>query len=93
MREKRAKRDDDIHNFCFICNLERHIFDRHGEGFDLHHLRDHNVWNYVYFIYSIQMKAVTELNGIESYVYEKVSLSFIELYLFIFNIFKIKDQK
>lgn len=72
LRDERSKRAENLNNFCFICNVERNIFERHGEGFELHQKRDHNVWNYVYFISNITNRPPTELNGIESYVLDRV---------------------
>lgn len=34
----------------------------------MHINRDHNVWNYIYFLYSIKKKDSTEFNGMETYV-------------------------
>lgn len=74
LRNERSKREENINNYCFICNVERNKFERHGEGFELHSRRDHNLWNYVYLVWNIESKPVTELNGIESYVHDKVTL-------------------
>ena len=35
---------------CFICSVQRAEFDRKGRGFDHHIKRDHNMWNYLYFM-------------------------------------------
>lgn len=51
LREQSAFVSDDIKNLCFMCNLDRYTLDRDTEdGFDDHTERDHNIWNYVYFI-------------------------------------------
>ena len=34
-----------------MCNMDRYTLDRDtAEGFDFHTDKDHNLWNYVYFI-------------------------------------------
>jgi len=33
---------------------------------------EHNLWNYVFFLYNIKRKEPTEYNGIESFVREKL---------------------
>ncbi len=63
-------------NKCFICNLDRYTFDKYSDGFERHIDKDHNLWQYVYYIVHMQMKDPTEYTGIESYVQEKVSHPF-----------------
>lgn len=37
--------EEDMQNVCFICNIERSIFDRDTqEGFEYHCIKDHDVW-------------------------------------------------
>ena len=57
---------------CFICSLEKTFFDTNSHNFENHVEFDHNIWDYIYFIYSIKKKDYTEYNGIESYVKEKI---------------------
>jgi hypothetical protein len=47
-------------------------FETKGIEFDDHTTSAHNVWNYIFFLYSIKKKDVTEYNGLESYVREMV---------------------
>lgn len=61
----------DIKNVCFMCNLDRYTIDRDtNEGFDFHTEKDHNLWNYVYFIIHLQQKEPSDFNGTESYIDE-----------------------
>ena len=43
LRAKEKEKVDDMRELCFICNLERAEFDRHGAGFANHIRNDHNV--------------------------------------------------
>lgn len=54
---------------CFICNFPRLEFDKNGEGFEKHIEKDHNLWNYVYFILFLTSKNTSDHNGIESMIY------------------------
>lgn len=72
LREKKTKMEEDMKNRCFICHLERYVFDKNAKSFDIHIERDHNLWNYLYYIYHIKTTDKTEFNGIESYVFEKL---------------------
>lgn len=72
LREKKNKMDEDMKNICYICNLDRYTFDRNADGFENHIERDHHLWNYIYFMYHLRKKDVTDYNGIESFVSEKL---------------------
>lgn len=52
--------------------MEKYIFDKNSDGFENHINRDHNVWNYVYFMYNLKKKAETEYTGFESYIQDKI---------------------
>jgi hypothetical protein len=61
----------DSDNKCFICNQDRSIFDKYSEGgFDRHVAKDHNLWQYVFYIVHLESKDPTEMTGIESYVFK-----------------------
>jgi hypothetical protein len=75
LREENEKTEKDIKHKCFICGLSRDIFDSGPGGFHSHTKEEHNMWMYMYFLIHIrEMQDKTELNGIESYVYAKVSV-------------------
>jgi hypothetical protein len=61
-----------MHNSCFICGLNRKEVDRMGRkiDFDEHINKQHNTFNYIFYIAYIRDKPWTELTGIESYVSE-----------------------
>ena len=74
MRDKKYQIDYDKNNVCFICSLDRYLFDKNADGFENHIRRDHNVWSYLYFMYILKRKDPTEFNGIESYVFKRILL-------------------
>ncbi len=41
---------DDMNNKCFICNIERSDFDRSGGGFNKHIKKEHNMWQYIFYM-------------------------------------------
>lgn len=65
----------------FICSLERYTFEKNADGFKPHIERDHELWNYLYYIHYIESKDQTELNGIESYVVDNIQRYSIDWYL------------
>lgn len=72
LREKRKALEDDMNTKCFICSIERYVFDKNSYGYSAHIKQDHNVWQYLYFLVHLKCKDPTEFNGIESYCAEQV---------------------
>ena len=68
LRAKKNTVDNEIKNHCTICSLRREPFDKHSKGFNYHIENEHNVWNYLYFIFGLKKKDETEYTGMESYV-------------------------
>ena len=67
LRDLKAKNDNDMHNVCYICNYPRMIFDKNAEGgFTKHIEKDHNLWQYVYFIVHLKSLNSSDYNGIET---------------------------
>ena len=51
LREEKEERVANTEGVCFICGIEKHIFDRAAndpDGFKEHIIEDHNMWNYLY---------------------------------------------
>jgi len=57
---------------CFICGLERTVFDKEGISFEKHTREEHNEWNYIYYLVYMQAKDRFEYNGTESYIIDKI---------------------
>lgn len=57
---------------CFICNLEKYVFLKSSISFEQHIAKDHNMWNYVFFMYNLRQKLIVDMNGIESYIHSKL---------------------
>jgi len=69
LRDEKAKIDDDVVNVCFICNFPRLDFDKYSEGgFTRHIEKDHNLWNYVYYMVHLDSKDTSDHTGIESHI-------------------------
>jgi len=75
--ELRARKDEidrDISGRCFICGIDRFVFDQLGEGgngFEDHITNDHNMWKYLYFNVHLRQKDFDDYSGGESYVFSK----------------------
>lgn len=71
LRSEKKSIESDQGNKCYVCNLDRYIFDQDGNGFEDHVVNDHNMWNYIFYIVHLKAKDPTEYNGVESYVWGK----------------------
>ena len=73
LRDQKSKNDFDTHNRCYICNLEYMVFDRQVEGgFPRHIEKDHNLWQYVYYIVHLNSKSNSDYDGVETFVSDKL---------------------
>lgn len=72
LRDQKNKKDFDIKNNCFICNKERSLFEKVGISFNKHAKKEHNPWNYLFFVIHLQLKDPNDYNGTESYVANKL---------------------
>lgn len=70
LRDEKVERDTDMKTKCYICGMERVIFEKNADGFENHIERDHQAWNYLYYLFYIYHKDSTEYNGIESSIVE-----------------------
>ena len=69
LRTENKKREINEKNVCFICNIEKQIFDRHSKkSFEKHIDEDHNPWKYIYYLDYLKSKDSTDFTGIESFV-------------------------
>ncbi len=72
LRSQNKSVEEDIHNKCFMCGIERDTFERRANGFENHVKLDHNMWHYLYFNMYLRRKERTEYTGPEQYVADKV---------------------
>jgi hypothetical protein len=72
LRTKKIKMQEDTTQRCFICGIDKHVFDRaidqQQRGFKHHITQDHNMWNYLYFIIHIWEQDKDDDDGLEQYV-------------------------
>ena len=71
LRGDKAIRYADTVGVCFICSIDKQIFDRASaepEGFKTHVKVDHNLWNYMYFIFLLWEQDRDDDDGMEQFV-------------------------
>lgn len=71
LRNKKIQRLLDTTEKCFICGIDKQIFDRSSvlpNGFKIHITTDHNMWNYLFFIIYVWEQDKDDDDGLEQYV-------------------------
>jgi len=71
LRAERERKILDTNNRCFICGIDKQIFDRSSDepdGYKSHIKIDHNMWNYLYFIFLLWEQDKDDDDGMEQYV-------------------------
>ena len=64
--------EEDNWNYCFICQISKIQYEKNGEVFKKHLLKEHNIWNYANFIMYINNKTEKDCNGLESKIFKKI---------------------
>lgn len=75
LREEKHERDEIMRNNCLVCSLNRSAFENKRVTFEQHIKKEHNIWNYFFFIVLLKVKDPTDFTGPESYVYEMIKVS------------------
>jgi len=81
LREEKNERTRDTEEVCFICGIDKQVFDRSANdpnGFKIHIRDDHNMWNYICFIFYIWEQDKDDDDGLEYYVRAKIEATDIE---------------
>lgn len=70
LRLAKAKRMSDTLGVCFICGIEKLVFERAFDrtAFERHIKTDHNMWNYLYFIIYLWEQDKDDDDGLELFV-------------------------
>ena len=75
LRAQKAERIEDTTGVCFICGIEKQVFDRASDGvhgFGDHIKKDHHMWNYLYFIIYVWEQDKDDDDGLEQFVRHKI---------------------
>ena len=67
--------DFDEKNNCFICGTDRSTFEKVGISFNKHVKKEHNLWNYLFYVIHLTLKDPKDYNGTESYVSGKLKMN------------------
>ena len=78
LRTAKAERLLDTTGKCFVCGIDKQVFDRAADGvqgFSDHIRRDHNMWNYLYFIIYIWEQDKDDDDGLEQFVRRSIAVN------------------
>jgi inositol 1,4,5-triphosphate receptor type 3 len=76
LRAEKDKKLKDTQEICFICGIDKQIFDRASDepdGFRSHIRIDHNMWNYLYFIFLLWEQDKDDDDGLEQYIRRSIA--------------------
>jgi hypothetical protein len=69
LREEKKERQLDITEKCFICNIDKSVFDMVGNGVFTRHIEEeHSMWAYLSFMVFLRNQDKDDDDGIEQYV-------------------------
>jgi hypothetical protein len=55
-----------------MCNIKAEDFEKSGVNFNIHTDKEHNVKDYLMYVYMLQKKAEKEITGLENYIIGKI---------------------
>ena len=73
---------------CFICNSKKENLEKIRINFNEHINITHNVWDYIEFLIKIKLKDETDVNPMNSYIFNKINkkdISFLPTYKYYEN--------
>ena len=68
LREENNQKIDDNLNICYICNINRSMFEIMGINFQQHREEDHSLNNYIYYLMKIHLVDEHDLNSLDLFV-------------------------
>jgi hypothetical protein len=78
LRTEKDDRHADTTGSCFICGIDKQVFDRASDGvqgFTVHIKQDHNMWNYLFFIIYIWEQDKDDDDGLEQFVRRSIEVN------------------
>ena len=78
LRAQKLERQHNTTETCFICGIDKQVFDRASSqpnGFKAHINVDHNMWNYMYFIFYVWEQDRDDDDGLEQFVRRSVAMN------------------
>eukprot|EP00053_Salpingoeca_punica_P012666 m.113561 g.113561 ORF g.113561 m.113561 type:complete len:135 (+) comp16006_c0_seq3:3-407(+) len=64
--------EEDLARVCVICSLQSYEFERFAKGFTHHITKEHNIFNYLWFLMYLSTKDETEFTSHELFFHRKM---------------------
>lgn len=71
LREQNDNLKSDKENHCYICNVTRDDLEKKKLKFKDHITEKHFLWNYVFYIISLNSKSKQDFTGLEYEIYKQ----------------------
>lgn len=68
IKEESTAKEEDINNKCFICNIDRAVFEKLKIQFSEHQKNEHNVKNYIRFLIYLKLVNEKDLDADQSFI-------------------------
>ena len=68
IKEESTAKEEDINNKCFICNIDRAVFEKFKIQFSEHQKNEHNVKNYIRFLIYLKLVNEKDLDADQSFI-------------------------
>lgn len=75
LREQNDELKSDKENYCYICNVTRDKLEKDKIKFKDHITQKHFLWNYVFYIISLNSKSKQDFTGLEYEIYKQFDLT------------------
>jgi hypothetical protein len=72
LREQNNLKSDIQENVCYICSLNRSKFEIKGINFNYHKYTEHNILNYFFYIFKLQLTDEQDLNSLDYQVLNSI---------------------
>ena len=72
LRAKDEFFEKDSKTICFICGIQKYMFEKSGIDFETHVSKEHDVWNYANFLVFMMEKTEKDCNGVEAEIFTKI---------------------
>ena len=72
LNDQKKEESDMKENTCYICSLHREKFEKKGIKFENHTEKEHNIINYLNYIYKVEMTDESDLNSLDYQVMQSV---------------------
>jgi hypothetical protein len=72
MQARKMADEENLKNWCFVCNITRSEVNQHGIGWDRHIKHEHDPQAYLFYLFALGRKGPEAMTEQELYVHERI---------------------